>query len=178
MRQVADFDVEDFENVASRKGVYAKFYITPEKDEKASAEAGRPVYVDRECIEIIAAGNSNNIVRRFVREADKTRFREEYTLFKAGSVEQVVGTPLSEIPWMAKSQCEELYFMKIRTLEQLAALDDQVCSKMAGLYDLKRKAAAWLKKSEEAKPFTAMAEELDQLKKQLAALTAEKGKKG
>lgn len=170
MREVADFDVSDFEDENSTKGVYARFYWRPKKDEAASAVEGRPIFKDTEYVEIIAAGNSNNIVARPVSDIDRNRFRKAYAKFKEGDSEQLVGTPLVEIPWMTRSQVEELAYMKVRTVENLAELNDGACSGVPGLYDLKRKAQAWVKKAEGAAPFTALQKENEDLKNRIAAL--------
>ena len=174
MRDSIEYDVGDFENPDSAKGLHARFYWVPKKDEAASVEAGRPVFKDCEYVEILAAGNANNIVRRPVGDMDRSRFRQQYAMFKQGSAEQLVGTPLSEIPWLTRSQVEELMYNKIRTLEQLAEVNDQFCNTAPGMYELKRKAAAWVQKASEAVPFTKMQSEMDALRAELEALKAVK----
>lgn len=170
MREQYDGDLQEFENVESTKGVYARFYLHPKQDEKASAEAGRPIFVEREYVEIIAAGNSNNIIRRPVSDMDRRRFRGAYEKFRQGDTEQLVGTPLSEVTWIARGMIEELAYKKVRTVEQLAELNDAVCGSMPGVYDLKRKAQAWVEKADKAAPFTQMAKENEELKNRIAAL--------
>ena len=170
MREQADFEVEDFENRNSTKGVYAKFYWKAKQDEAESAKEGRPIFKDVAYVEIIAAGNSNNIVNRPVTELDRRRFAQAWGKFNAGETEQLTGTPLSEIPWITRGQVEELNYIKCRTLEHLSELNDGACNSAPGLYDLKRKAQAWLKKAEDAAPFTALHQENDALKSEIAAL--------
>jgi acyl-CoA-binding protein len=178
MRDVAEFDVSDFENPNSEKGIYAKFYFFPVEDTRQSAEAGRPVFVDKEFVEIIAAGNQNNIVRRPVGRMDIDRFPRQYALFKQGDAEQMIGTPLTEVPWVTRAQVEEFAYRKIRTLENLAEMSDAQCN-APGMYDMKNKAKSWLQKANEAAPFTAMHAEMDALRAELAALkVAPKAAKG
>jgi len=172
MREVSDVNPDDFVNVADAKGVYARFYYRPELDQAATDTAGIPKYVDVAFVEIIAAGNSTNIVRRPVRPQDKARFREAYAKFREGDIEQLVGTPLTEIPWLTASVREELAYIKVRTLEQLADLSDQACSRGPGLYELKRKAGEWAQRAQDAAPFTALHAENEDLKSRLAALEA------
>jgi hypothetical protein len=172
---IADFDVADFEPKNSSKGCYVRFYNHAVIDKKASDAEGRPIFVDEEWIEIIAPGNQNNIVRRGVRQTDTHTYSDQYRRFKAGLEEQVVGTPLTEVPWITRSQVEELHYKKVRTLEQLAELSDTACAASAGLYSMKQKAQAWVKKAQEAAPFTAMQAEIEEMRKKLAAL--EGGKK-
>jgi len=169
MRETFEFDVSDFENPNNNSGVYAHFYLTTREDPVQSAAAGRPIYVEKEYVKIISAGSANNIIDKPVSDHERNRFREQYAKFKAGDKEQLTGTPLSEVPWITRSQVDELLYRKIRTLEQLAGMDDQYCN-APGMYDLKRKAAAWLVKSKEAAPFTAMQAEMDALRAELDAL--------
>ena len=168
MREAVEYDTKDFENVASSNGVYAKFYKRAIHDEAKSVKEGRPIFDDVVFVEIIAAGNGTNIVRRPVRDSDKARFREAYMKFQEGDNDQIIGTPLSEVVWISRSMVEELSYIRVRTLEQLAELNDSACGKMPGLYELKRKAAAWLTKSSES----AVLAENESLKERLAALEA------
>jgi len=163
-----DDDVNDFENrYAGDKGVHARFYIFPQKNEAKSASAGRPIFEDTEFVEIFASGNSSNIVRRPARQMDKERFRRQYEAFKAGHEDQVQGTLLHEVPWITRSQVEELAYLRIRTLEQLANVSDAACGKHVGLYDLKSKAQKALAAAEGAAPLTELAKENEDLKRRL-----------
>ena len=163
-----DDDVNDFENrYAGDKGVHARFYMFPQKNEAKSASAGRPIFEDTEFVEIFASGNSTNIVRRPARHMDKERFRRQYEAFKAGHEDQVQGTLLHEVPWITRSQVEELAYLRIRTLEQLANVSDAACGKHVGLYDLKSKAQKALALAEGAAPMTELAKENEELKRRL-----------
>lgn len=170
--QTAEFDIKDFDDPNDTKGVYARFYYVPKQDEAESAKEGRPIFKDVEYVEIIAAGNANNIVRKPVRDMDRQRFHVQYEKFKAGDMEQLTGTPLTEIPWLTRSQVEELMYRKIRSLEQLAEISDAACN-APGMYELKRKARAWVDKAAEAAPFTKMQEEMNALREELAAMKAQ-----
>lgn len=167
-----DGNIENFDNrFAGDQGVHARFYLFPVTNEAKSSEAGRPIYDEREFVEIVASGNANNIVRRKATQEDKMRFRRQYEMFSANSdSEQLTGTPLSEVTWLNRGQVEELLYFKIRTLEGLANMSDDSCSKHVGLYDLKRKAKTALEASEASAPVTKLAAENDQLRNDLAAL--------
>lgn len=171
MRDSVDYDVSDFDDrFAADKSVYAKFYTHPVKNEKASAEAGRAKFDEVEYVEIRAAGNANNIIQRPASDQDRQRFHRQYELFRAGMAEQTVGTPLTEIPWITKSQVEELAYVRINTLEALATVNDDVCQRMAGLRDLKNKAMIFMEAADKAAPLTALQEENNVLKKQLTEM--------
>lgn len=167
----ADFDYKDFENrYAGDKALHVRFYLRPWQNEAKSAEAGRPIFDDREFVEIRAPGNSTTVLDRPVSEMDRARFARQYAMFRAGSVDQITGTRLTEVPWITRSQCEELSYFRILTVEQLAELADNVCSAIPGTYDLKRRAKATLEASEKAAPFTAMAAENAALKNEVETL--------
>lgn len=157
-----DFGENDFGRgrFAGDAGVFARFYVKPVVNEQRSEKEGRPIYDDKVFVEIRAAGNANNIIDRKATDEDKRRFREQFALFNAGRGEELVGTPLSEVVWIARSQIEELAYLRIRTVEALANISDDVCSKLVGLYDLKRKAQAYLEQAN--KP--ASQDEVDGLK--------------
>lgn len=168
----AEFDVNDFQGgrYAADRGVFAKFYSKPVEDAHASAEAGRPIYRDQEFVEIVAAGNANNIVQRKATNEDRQRFRQQYEKFKAGDGEALVGTPLSEVTWMTRSQVEELAYFRIRTVEALAEVADEVCGRVVGLYDLKRRAKAVMDAADKAAPLTALQAENEALKNELESV--------
>jgi hypothetical protein len=165
-----ELDTQDFEQPAGNKGVYAKFYYRPEQNESKTMEAGRPIFDDVEYIEIMTPGDAKDIRRRPVRDADKMRFRDAYRKFREGDIEQMSGTPLTEITWINASMREELHYLKCRTVEQLAELNDQACGRTPGLYDLKRKAGEWLKKSNDSAPFLALNKKNEELQAESVAL--------
>lgn len=168
-----DINPQDFESrTAADKSVYIKFYIRPVQDEAESDKAGRAIFRDVEYIEIRTPGQQTNVIQRPVNSMDRERFRTQYRMFKEGQTEQTVGTPLEECAWITRSQVEELSYMRVRTLEALADLNDQVCGSHPGLYKLKQKAAAVLASAAGAAPITAMQSQIDDMKEQLAAAQA------
>lgn len=170
--ETVDYNHDDFTGrYAADKAIMARFYIEPVQDRRASAKEGRPIFEDTEFVEIIAAGNKNNIVRRAATDDDRARFARQYAKFLEGHKEQHVGTPLKETPWLTRSQVEELAHLSIHTLESLANLDDAACARYTGLFDLKRKAGASLEQAKGIAPATALLEENEKLKNQVAALS-------
>jgi len=170
--QTADFDVGDFNSrEAADKSVYVKFYIRPVLNDAESDKEGRPIYNDKEYIEIRTPGNQTNIVHRPVTDMDKNRFKLAYREFKSGEAEQIGdGTPLVEAPWITRSQVEELSYLRIRTLEQLAAVGDDVCTRIPGLFKLKARAKLMAERAEKAAPFLEMQKANDELKNRLETL--------
>jgi len=169
--QTADFDVSDFNSrEAADKSVYVKFYIRPKENEAKSAEEGRPIYEDKEYVEIRTPGNTTNIVQRPVTDMDKKRFAAAYREFKAGDTEQVIGTPLVEAPWITRSQVEELSYLRIRTVEQLANVGDDVCTLIPGLFKLKQRAQQMEVNAEKQAPFIKLQKEREDMQAQIDSL--------
>lgn len=168
-----EIDAEVFQNgrFAADRGVHARFYLKPVIDKAASASAGRTIHKEVEYVEILAAGNPNNIVQRRATSEDRSRFEKQYSLFKQGSEEQLTGTHLTEVAWLTRSQIEELAYLRIRSLEQLANVSDEVCGRNVGLYELKKKANAVLEASASEAPLHKLQAENEKLLKQVEELT-------
>jgi hypothetical protein len=164
-------DVRQFDSRGAMDNkVLARFFTKPEQDMMASAEAGRPIYKDQEYIEIIVPGDSKDVVIRPVSEMDKQRFHKIYELFQSGAQNQLVGTPLEEVTFIPRSQVEELKYFKIFTLEHLAEVRDDACTKLPGLHELKRKAKAFLDAAEGAAPLLKLEESLKAQDNEIEAL--------
>lgn len=160
-----DFDPALFESRdAGDKQVYVKFYIKPVKNDSKSDLEGRPIYDDREYVEIRVPGDQNNVVQRPVGQMDKDRFPRAYRQFKEGVEEQMTGTPLSEMPWITRSQVEELGHLRIRSVEMLADLNDGVCTKYPGTFKLKQTAQRYLEHAKQHAPLAHFQSQLDELK--------------
>lgn len=165
MREEYADDLNHFESrTAGDSNVYVKFYMHPRHDEDASAREGRPIYKEVEYIEIRTPGQQSNIVKRPVSDMDRARFRQHYRMFKEGSEEQLVGTPLTEVPWLTRSQVEELAYERIRTLEALANVSDSACNRMAGLYTLKQRAQKVVEQAANQAPILDLQKQIDELK--------------
>lgn len=126
------------------KNLAVKFYLRPLQNQSKSEAEGRPIFEDTEMIEIRVRGDRGNVIIRPVREGDKRRFRDAWRDFKDEKETRHEGTLLSEWPIMTQSQVEELKFLHFFTVEQLAAANDDVCSKVAGMINLKAKAKAYI----------------------------------
>ncbi|MDH5739996.1 MAG: hypothetical protein OEY77_06700 [Nitrospira sp.] len=167
---IADFDVQDFEDrTRSDNKAFVRFFIRPVEDKAKSREAGRPIYSDQEYCEIIVPGNQTNRPIKPVDNIIKQRYAAQYAKWKAADRPEdfVDGTHLTEVPWLTRSQVEELAYLRIRTLEQLAVVGDDVCTRVPGLFDLKKRAKLLVQKAEEQAPILALQEQLDALKNEL-----------
>ena len=172
MRETADFDVADFEDrTRSDPKAFVRFMLLPKQNAAKSAEAGRPIFEDIEYVEIITPGNDTNRPVLKVTNIERRRFATQYRQWKeAGRADFTTGTVLTEVPWLTRSQVEELAHSRIRTLEQLASVSDDVCGRIMGLYELKRKAVDHMKAAESAAPLEALRAQVEEQAAENAAL--------
>lgn len=123
-------------------------FFYKEKEDKAKTQAeGRPIFKDTEYIEIRVRGNRDPQACRPATHADKNRFPRHYEAFKKRVELPEEGTPLAEWPQISRSQIEELSFMSLKTVEQLAKAADTHIGKIRGGYTLKQRAVDWLSSS-------------------------------
>jgi hypothetical protein len=134
---------------AGDEQLFVTFYMGVLKNESKSLEQGRPIFDDVESVRILVPGDRNSVVDRPATPDDKRRFAKQYDGFKRGlkDEEQTSGVRLTDWPFLTKGQCEELRFLGLRTVEQLAECRDDVCARVPGLVTLKQNAGVWLGKT-------------------------------
>ena len=72
-------------------------------------------------------------------------FREKYNAFKAGQVEPEMGLPVRHWPSLSKAQAENLIGAGVRTVEDIAAMNEPTMQRVGmGARELKKKAQAYL----------------------------------
>lgn len=176
---IAELDAQQQAN-----GLNVRFSVRPVKDEKASVEAGRPIYRDAEYIEIKVPGDRDS-VERPLRDVDRQRFAPAYSAWsKDRAAGGLIGTPLTEWPTISASQVRELEYFNVRTVEQLASVTDANMSNLGPYLELRRKAQAFLKAAQGNAPLEQLASEnaalkarLEAMEKQLAEVAAKSEKK-
>ena len=171
---IAEYNVEDFQNRDNAdKGLLVKFFVKPWLDQGQTQKEGRPIYVDKEYIDIRVPGSRDNICRPASLE-DKQRFAEHYRMFKERTSEdpKITGTLLKEWPLISRSQAENLAFINVKTVEQLAEVADVHISQMMGMNQLKAKAKEWLEAAKEREAAQELEAKLEQRDDQIAELTA------
>lgn len=148
-----------------------KFYMKPTKNRVKSIESGRPIFDDVVWVSIMVPGNKNTIVERVARDTDKKRFSKHFSAFEDhGTEEYVSGTPLDSWPVLSRSQVEEMKFFNIRTVEQLANMNDTDAQKFMGIATLRTKAKMFLEAAEGGAPMEALQEAMEQKDNELNAL--------
>lgn len=133
---------------SENKGIVAKFLHHPVHMKAKSAEAGRPIFEDFEYIRINIIGDRNSEVFRRATERDKMLYAAQYQAFKNNEDSPMNGTPMAEWPAVTKSQCEELKFYHIRTVEDFVDAGEERAKGLGmGYLDLFKKAKAFVEVS-------------------------------
>lgn len=159
-------------------------------DEAASKEAGRPIFKEREIVEIRFAANRQTVAAfpAHDHEPNATReaiargegpvtyaqlYAEQYRRFKSQQEQTVSGTPLSEAPFLTEAKRKELRALNIHTVESLSMLDGTPLKQIGpGGRDLKNQAAAYLAKATDTADVTAMASQIAEQSRQIKDLQA------
>lgn len=157
---------------APKAGGFIRFYNRTVKDEAASAAAGRVVHKTVAYIEKRTPGDKTNEVHRPARPEDKAEFPRQWASFEAGDREQVTGTPLSIWPYLNEARVADLLAVRIRTVEELAAVTDTHLQSL-GLDGrrLRDAAQAWLEAAKGMSPVSKLQAEMARKDEQIADLT-------
>lgn len=147
--QQADFDHTHFQqdNEAGDAALLVKFFDKSVQDKAKTEAEGRPVFKDVCYVDIRTVGSKNGFVCRPARQQDKTRFPKHYEAYKQRAEVPTEGTPLVEWTLISRSQAEELAYLNVKTVEQLASVSDGNISVIMGGYDLKSRAKKWLEQA-------------------------------
>ena len=146
-----------------------KFFTNAKLNHNKTRDEGRPIYTDVPYISIMQPGNKDSIVIRPATSIDRNRFPEHFRKFEAReSQEANEGMPLEEWTGITRSQCAELRFFNILTVEQLSNVTDSNAQNMMGINMLKTRAIAYIKAAKE----TATDEKFDELQAKYDDLVA------
>jgi hypothetical protein len=161
-QQLRDRSNWDTNRFAGDDRLHVKFFSKAYRNDEKSLAANRPIWEDKDCIQIMVPGDKHNIIIRPVWDQDIQRWPTKWAQYKAGQEQGQSGTPLKFAPFISEGMAEELAYMNIRTIEQLANLSDGNMPFM-GAADFKRQAQQYLAKSTST----------DALLERLAAMEAE-----
>ena len=116
---------------------HVEFYMKAVEDKKATKAEGRPIYRDVPYVRIRFPGDKHRIHEapahdKTVRDRQSNswldytqQYPEHWELFQRGNSQQVIGTPLSELPFLTEAKRAEFRAMSIHTAEMLAGLADR-----------------------------------------------------
>lgn len=156
--------------MADEDNVIPHFHLKPVHLKKKSEEAGRPIYEDREYVQILIPGNMTERPDQPVNNQHIERWPDQYRRFKEKQQQVHEGTPLEEWPQMTPARVSSLKDANIFTVEQLANLpDSQAKSVGPDFQTMKHKAKGYLESAEES----VSRERLSQLEARIRELEAE-----
>jgi len=167
---IADFDVNSFDTTQQQQEdqkLLVKFYVKAVKDQGASKREGRPIFKETEYVDIRIPGSRDGAARPATHK-DKERFHRHYQAFKNRIELPAEGTPLTEWAAIGRSLAEEMAFFNIKTVEQLADMNDNIAGQFMGAQKYKQQAKAWLEHSKRDVTIDELTKELKQRDKLLA----------
>lgn len=165
--------------------LYVRFYSSPQLNKAMTEKEGRPIYEDRDFVEIRRPGSPHPLFEGEAREKDKVRFPAQWNAYKNKGDQNVVGTRIEFWPQVNTVQVATLKYLNIFTVEQLAAADDLAIQKIGmGGRELHEKAKVYLKLASDtgipqklAAENVKLKDELNELRKEMRELSAQlKGK--
>jgi len=169
----------DENNADSRLQV--RFYKRPVQQEAETLASGRPIYKEFDFVHICVAGDTLTEIDTYALANHKTRFPIQWANYQnrlGADDQEVMGTPVAEWPLVSKSQAEELRAMKFHTVESIANASDQQLQRMgmaAGMspYAFRDKAKSFLNLASNSAETDKRAQEIQELKEELAKKEAE-----
>lgn len=123
-------------------GANIKFFNAYNENRQKSIDAGRAIFDEIPSISIQWPGGDETVRR--IEPQDIQEYPQEYAAFTAGNTPVNSGTPLSEWPPMNGSAMRELQHLGFKTVEQLAAANDDVKRRLGPLVQFVKKAKDWL----------------------------------
>jgi hypothetical protein len=148
-----------------------KFFLGSVEIPFKSEQEGRPIFESRPYVTIITPGSRDSLTVP-VNDVHKRRFPAAWKRFE-GSQEahdEIHGMPLKEWPMVTRAQAEEMAFLNVFTVEQLADLADTHGQKMMNFHDLKRKAQAFVEAAKDGAFVQRITAENQKLQDQITAL--------
>ena len=159
------------------------FKTIPIQNEALTKEHGRPIFEDKEFVEIRIAGDRYFApcfpAHQFWTRMEGTsytyaeRWSDEYKRFREGQVQTASGTPLSEAPFLTEAKRAELRALKIYSVEALAGLEGKNLATLGmGGQSLKQQAKAYLENATGSAAILRLAQQNEELKARIAEIEA------
>lgn len=156
--------------MADEDNVIPHFHMKAVYLKNKSEQAGRPIYEDREYVQILIPGNKTEMPDIPVNDQHKERWPDQYKRFKSKQEQVNEGTPLEEWPQMTPARVSALKDSNIFTVEQLANVpDSQAKSVGPDFQTLKKKAQGYLDSADGSVAH----EKVEQLQERIRELEAE-----
>jgi hypothetical protein len=152
--------------------LHVQFSLRPEKDEEKSLKEGRPIYVEKQWIDIKIPGDKDNDISREVRPGDKEQHPLQWAAFVNKKEQPIEGTLLEQLPFLSKAQVLEFNGIGIRTAEQFRDMSDAIGMKIMGYHGIKRSITAFLDSAAGGAAAQKLAAELEKRDNEISMLKA------
>lgn len=165
--------------------VHVEFFEGEKQDQAKTREAGRPIYESVDMVRIRFPGDSKRVHVAYANEKSLRspetgqwltyveRFPEHWALYRQDA-EQMVGTPLKELPFLNAGQRATLEAKAIRTAEALAGLSDRIIAEMGmGTRSMVEQARAYLEHANDTALETRLAAENAEMSERMEAMQRE-----
>jgi hypothetical protein len=149
--------------------LFVQFYMGALRNEEKSEEEGRPIFDAVPFVKILVPGDKSTLIDTIADATHKRRFARMWQQFEQNQTQDLSGTPLRDWPAITRAQAEELNYLNVLTVEQVATLADVYGAKVMGFHDLKRKAEAFVAQAKDSAFAQKMAKQNAALKEELAA---------
>jgi hypothetical protein len=169
-------------------GTQIRFWKDTFKNPQRSKEAGTAIFDEVPWCEIRVLGEQDTVVGpwHLMSQNNQDRFKAAFQQWqKDESSEGIVGTHLKEVAWLSRGEVETFRVsFGIRTLEDLAAVDDGSIGKIPGGLAYRQKARDFLAAAKDSAALQRQSEELAkrdaeiaELRNQIRDITTERQKR-
>lgn len=151
-------------------GVYVEFLPRQIKNEAKSLAENRPICESLIYIEKHLPGG-RDVVSRVATERDFEEYPKAYALFckKNKGIDEVSGTPLTELSFLSTERVMEYRLMNVFTAEQLSVLPDGAIQKMGpGTRAEREKTKAYLQAAKDGAVVQKQVDEINELRRVMA----------
>jgi hypothetical protein len=164
-------------NATEQDKARPRFYMDAVHNMALSTKEGRPIYEDKEMVEVRIPGDKLFSFVSVVEEKHKERWPEHYAAFKRGEQQATIGMPLEHWahPLLSRSRIAELKAMHIMSVEDLAGVGDNVLPKIGmNAREMRDSARAYIENAKGGAESSRLATEVADLRAQVAQLFAVK----
>lgn len=152
-------------------GALVEFYRDAVQNNFKSAEAGRPIFDEKDFVRIQTPGDTRTVIARVASDQDKQRFPRAWDAFSRGLEIAEQGTPLEEWPQVTRSQVKELKHVNITTVESLASVSDGNIQRLGpGYHQLRERAKQFLESADADAAATEWAREREAMQERIRLL--------
>jgi hypothetical protein len=150
-----------------------RFFVSPVHNPALSDKEGRPIYEDKEMVEVRLPGDKNFTWVGEVAEEHRLRWPAHYAAYKRNEQRATTGTPLEHWPPMTASRVAELKALNIFSVEELASVTDGDLPRLGmGGRALREQAKAYIDTAKEGAAASKLASENAELKSRIERLEA------